>query len=390
MFSDLLNVFYRLQPAHVARTPEERQAVYRMRYHIYVAEQKRAGLPLVEGEIPEVHTPEDDEPLTMVFYLGKLPDIDGTVRIRVFPPGKLPPALLTQYTLERFPDIQTRTTCQVGFLMVKPSFRGTASVIALTGGAVDQVVRQHGVEMMIADCMPAHFHAYRRLGLRPFGGRIFSSNVGVVIPLVGITADLSHARAVRSPWYPVLKRLERDGQLPTRDFAALVAPTRNGGVETDPGRIEAAVEKGVAELGASFLGRLPARTRRSLVRNGMILDIEAGVDVIRQGFASRDIFVVIEGHMDVIIDGANRKSVGPGEIVGEIAFFDSTGLRSASLKSTTACRLLHLRRSVIRRFAKGHPADGLLIYEALGEVLARRLAAANPGNGSNHAGDPRG
>jgi CRP-like cAMP-binding protein len=111
----------------------------------------------------------------------------------------------------------------------------------------------------------------------------------------------------------------------------------------------------------------------------MVLDVEQGVDVIRQGFASRDICLVLQGHLELVIDGVTRKRVGPGEIIGEMAFFDSTGLRSASLKSATPCRLLHLRRSVVRRFAADHPPDSLLIYEALGEVLARRLAAANIG-----------
>lgn len=61
-----------------------------MRYDVYVGEHKRAGLPVASGGAPEIHTPADDEPGTMPFHVGKPPDIDGTVRVRGFPPRKLP------------------------------------------------------------------------------------------------------------------------------------------------------------------------------------------------------------------------------------------------------------------------------------------------------------
>lgn len=367
-------------PVCIARTEAERRAIYRLRHSVYVEEQRRRGLPQVGAEVPEIRTPEDDEPEATLYYVGAPERIEATVRVRIFAPGRVPAALARQYSLERFADIGERTVAQVGFLIAPPTFRGTTSVVALTRGAVERSVREYGVDLMVADCVPGHLRSYRRLGLRPYGARVLSTSSGMAIPVVGITGDLDHVRASGSPWYPVLRRLALAGELPTRPFAPLLAALAGGGgVETDPRRVEAAVEARLPGLEGSFLARLPAATRRDLVRRALLLSVDSDVEVLKQGFANRDVFVLLDGAMELRLDDVPRKAVAAGEVLGEVAYFARDGQRSASLRSTRPCTILHLGHGTLGRIARSRPAHGVAIYRALAEVLAARLASSTPG-----------
>jgi CRP-like cAMP-binding protein len=196
------------------------------------------------------------------------------------------------------------------------------------------------------------------------------------IPVVGITADLEHAKRCGSPWYPVLRRLAAEGKLPRRDFAALLAPLGESGVETDGARVLTTVERALARHPSPFLSRLPDKTRERLARGGMVLDVGAGTEMLVEGFANRDLFIVLEGEVEIRASGVPVAVLGPGELLGEVAFFRTSGQRSASVRARVASRVLHLRHGFVKRMTAEHEKDGFAVYEALAQVLAERFAAA--------------
>lgn len=378
MLDRVFSAFARLTPVHVARTEEERRAVFRMRYRIYFEEKNELGVPYADHARREIHTPEDDSPQTALFYVGSPEDMKGSLRVVAWKPGQIPADFRRKYSLDRFPDIDTRAVCYVGFLMVEKTLRGTAGVVALTSGAVEKTVVDHGAEMMFSDCAPGLLNPYRRLGLRPYGGRLLSMHRGMQIPVAGITADLDHARRVGSPWYPTLKKLAAQHKLPARDFSALLVPFGHPGVETDVDRVQAAIEGSVGRHQAPFLAQFPPKIRRRLAQGGMIVDVDPDVDMLVEGFANKDIFVVLEGELEIRMGGSVVAKLGPGEVLGEIAFFRGSGQRSATVRSTTRGSVLHVRHGFLSRLASEHPAEALPIYEALGRLVAERLAAWGP------------
>jgi CRP-like cAMP-binding protein len=376
MLDRLFGAVARLTPVHVAQTEAEQNAVFRMRYDIYVGEKNELGVPHADHARHEIRTPEDSLPDATIMYTGTPERVTGSLRVRVWGPGEIPADVRRRYSLSRFPDIDTRSICQVGHLMMVPTLRGTAAVVALTSSAVEKTVTEHGVEMMIADCAPGLLDTYRHLGLRPYGGQLLSKTRGMQIPVVGITADLDHARRSGSPWLAVLRRLDADGKLPRRDFSGLLAPLGESGVETDSARVLVAVEGAVKRHPSAFLARLPAPTRQRLARGGLVLDVAADTEMLVEGFASRDLFVVLEGEVEVLSNGVPIATVGPGEVLGEVAFFRANGQRSAAVRARTASRVLHLRHRFVKRMTHEQLADGVAVYEALANVLAERFAGA--------------
>lgn len=385
MLARLLNALGRIAPVHIARTAEERAAIRRMRYRVYVEEQVDLRLPGIDHARRELGHPDDEAPSTLLFYTGTPPDISGTVTVHVLDPARLPSGFHREYALDRFPTIDGRPIAHVGFLMTKPTLRGTAEVLALTSGAVARTVEAHKVELMFSTCAPGLLRGYQRFGLRPYGAPMVPTYRGMQIPVAGITADLDHLRRCASPWYPTLAGLGAKGLLPRREFSSLQRVFDRSGVELDPARVRAEVEAAMARHGIPFLASLSERTRRRLLEGGFLFEVAGDLEMLVERFVNQDVFVVLDGQLEVHRDGRRLRTLGPGEVLGEVAFFSDGGQRSASARSLAPGRILYLSRGSLRRLAAKHPADGVAVYHALGRVLAHRLgsdpATAAPAGG---------
>lgn len=371
MISTLVNLLARLETVRIARTEAERQAIFRMRYAIYVDELNypASGTDAVRREI---RTPEDDLPESTLFYTGAPSAITASLRVCVWPPGRIPRPIHEQFSLCRFPDIDTRTICQVSLMMTPRQLRGSGRIIALSAGALAHTVREHGVELMIASCVPALLPGYLRLGLRPYGGQLFSATGSMDVPLIGITADLAHVRRCGSPWYPTLRRLAARGELPTRDFSALLPALEQGLIETAPQRVLSEAEGSLSRHGSAFLDELPGPLRRQLLCGGFIMSVPPAVELFEQGVVNRDLFIVLEGELEAG-SGAGRR-LGPGALFGEDGFLLESGRRSVRVQTTRPCRLLHLRHGFVRRLLARRPADAAVFYRAIAQVQAQAQA----------------
>jgi CRP/FNR family cyclic AMP-dependent transcriptional regulator len=72
------------------------------------------------------------------------------------------------------------------------------------------------------------------------------------------------------------------------------------------------------------------------------VEIPAGTLLIEQGTLPYDVFVLEEGSVEVTRDGAPVATLGPGEVVGEIALLNPRR-RTASVRATTPVRAIVLR-----------------------------------------------
>jgi CRP-like cAMP-binding protein len=62
--------------------------------------------------------------------------------------------------------------------------------------------------------------------------------------------------------------------------------------------------------------------------------LPAGKELIREGSAGHEFFVVVEGRATVEVDGETVAVLGPGEFFGEVALLDG-GARTASVTAET-------------------------------------------------------
>ena len=102
------------------------------------------------------------------------------------------------------------------------------------------------------------------------------------------------------------------------------------------------------------------------------MDLAAGQLLTEQGIKQQDLFVVIEGALEVHDGDRRLRTIGPGEVIGEIGFFGTSGRRSASVTAVTDGQVLALPRSFIDVLRRDNPACAAEILFELARTLADR------------------
>ena len=82
------------------------------------------------------------------------------------------------------------------------------------------------------------------------------------------------------------------------------------------------------ELSASIMRSDAKLQRRSL---------DAGETLVEQGDEGRELFLILDGIVDVEVDGEEVAELGPGTLLGEMALLEG-GKRTASVYATTLVR----------------------------------------------------
>jgi hypothetical protein len=105
-------------------------------------------------------------------------------------------------------------------------------------------------------------------------------------------------------------------------------------------------------------------------------EAEAGETIIEQWAATRDFFVIVEGTVDVIVDGERRAELGPGEFFGEIAALDwGAGFgypRIAQVVATSPLRLLVYPDGGLQTLVREFPSVERVIRAAVEQRLSVR------------------
>lgn len=103
-----------------------------------------------------------------------------------------------------------------------------------------------------------------------------------------------------------------------------------------------------------------------------------GEHLITAGDSGRWLYIVAEGSYEIVAGSGRRAkvvgTVGPGEVVGEVAFLDG-GVTSADVISRGEGEALRLGMDGFEAFATQHPALGRDLLFGIGRIVAQRLRA---------------
>ena len=120
---------------------------------------------------------------------------------------------------------------------------------------------------------------------------------------------------------------------------------------------------------------LPTAARNRLERATREVDLPAGAVLIRQGDPPGSAFAVRTGRLEVLVDGAVVRELGPGQVLGELALL-SGERRSATVRARRDTTLLEIPRAALEDVLATDPSAARFV---LGQV-AERLRTAG-GNG---------
>ena len=119
---------------------------------------------------------------------------------------------------------------------------------------------------------------------------------------------------------------------------------------------------------------LPASTIDHLASSLTSVHATPGSEIIRQGEAGDQFYVIVSGEVDVGADGEPIGTLGPGDYFGEIALLRDVP-RTATVTAKTDVELYALDRDEFLSAVTGHPASA----EAADAVVSSRLSGLRPG-----------
>lgn len=373
--------FSKLAPVHQARSEEEKEAVFKFRYQV-LEEESPGSMPLREGvEGKRVTDTHDRMPETVLFYTGRSPEVTGTVRMRVWEAGKVPADVAKTYSLGNFPSIHQLRVAEVGRFLIRPSLRGTLLLPSLVGALYRHLLGSEGADLFFTCVPPELVPAYRKLGLRPYGGGLVDAGDGMSVPLIGVPTDLASLKALDSPAYPIAKEAMAEGGRAALDskFYAPLLEAATQSVNVDPDGVWFALQDGLLgqrrELPLVFSGLSPDSIRY-LADHGFILETRDGLVITREGASEREVYVILEGTFEAAIRGFQVGVMFKGDTFGELAFFRQSGQRVATVTSKGAGRLLVLGRSFLDSLTVEQPELASRLLFNLGRLMVERMTPA--------------
>ena len=136
-----------------------------------------------------------------------------------------------------------------------------------------------------------------------------------------------------------------------------------------------------------ILGQLNDSDVEWIASHGRRQRLSDGEMIVREGAPLDALFITLDGELRVTLgDGTEVARLGPGEVVGEIAFVDSS-LPSATVTATGDAYVLVLTQTTLRQRLGSDLGFAARFYRALAIFLADRLKTTTRRLGYGRGGD---
>ncbi len=104
-----------------------------------------------------------------------------------------------------------------------------------------------------------------------------------------------------------------------------------------------------------------------------LIEASKGDKIIAQGADDNDLFMILSGSFDIVVNGRKVAVRGRGDHVGEMVFVEPTQLRSADVVAAESGLIAKLNYADATAIAERYPQ----IYRSIAQILSRRLLERN-------------
>lgn len=359
---------------HIAESDEEKKAVFRFRYEIYVQEMGRyRGIADHENRL--FREPEDDT--ARIFYAAENDEVVATSRMSWGGDAPFSERLVEHYRLEPFLAELEPEAMAVGERgMVKPALRGSPIFMDL-GQRTSEFISNNRVQLIFGACEPHLLSLYVGRGSRTFAQKnINSAEAGYLIPIVNVVEDVEYLRRIGSPGAETARDWGEDARIPGCVESLI---SQGGNVMSqrlvDSGLYLGEVHEALDELAGNHVSLIEGLGEEQAARalgKSNIIRCTAGDHVIKKGGTARNMFVVLEGHLEVR-DGEKLISVfGPGDVFGEMAFLLEQP-RTADVYAATDGRVLSLSEGTLRKSIDSDSTVAAHLMLNIAKILCMRI-----------------
>jgi CRP/FNR family transcriptional regulator, cyclic AMP receptor protein len=108
-----------------------------------------------------------------------------------------------------------------------------------------------------------------------------------------------------------------------------------------------------------------------------INEFDVGAIIFEEGSTGRELFVVLDGRIDIVkLDGATKTlivTLGKGEFFGEMAVIDGSARSATAIAAAPNTRVMRINHARFVYLVSQQPAFALMVMDA----LSKRLRASN-------------
>ena len=108
-----------------------------------------------------------------------------------------------------------------------------------------------------------------------------------------------------------------------------------------------------------------------------INEFDVGAIILEEGSTGRELFVVLDGRIDIVkLNGATKTlivTLGKGEFFGEMAVIDGSARSATAIAAAPNTRVMRINHARFVYLVSQQPAFALMVMDA----LSKRLRASN-------------
>jgi hypothetical protein len=348
-----------------ATTTEEIEAVQRLRYSVYVEEMGRYHE--VDGE-EDGRFAEPEDAHSCIYFARDGTEIVAATRM-TFGADGFSDRQIEQYQLEPFLAELPAEIMSVGERnAVHSAYRGTGALDELVAFTGPEII-DRGAQVVFGCCEPHLLSLYLRMGQRTYARHnINSPMAGYLIPLVAFLPDVESLRGVGAA--------TGTDALPScvEAVVALGSSVRSQ-VTAVPEQYWSEIRQTLEELDAqqiSLFAGLTEDEANHCIERSNIIECAAGDRVLMRGGTARNIFVVLDGRLEVRDDEAVVNVLSPGEVFGEVVFLLERP-RSFDVLAATDVRVLSLSDGAVRSMIEHDAVVAAKLLLNLSKMLCVKL-----------------
>jgi hypothetical protein len=355
-----------------AETDEDKEAVYRFRYTVYVEEMGRYQ-DTADHEGRRLVEPDDEQ--SWIFYAR---DDDGVVvgTARLSWGGNgFTERQIDEYGLAPFlAELPPEHVALGERVMVRSDLRGT--------GLVEEVLKcrddtglAHDVRIQFSACEPHLLSLYLGRGRRTYSLKnINTPEAGYLIPMVAFPQGPEVLRGLGAGEAPDAMP-ECVEQILTGGGGAVMSPLMTS-ADDYALHLRGAMHEIEAQEISAFHGFTDDEVERCLGHSNVI-ECALGDRVLKKGGVARNIFVVLDGMLEAR-DGEQVVGViRSGEVFGEMAFLLERPRTLDVYAASDSVRVLSLSESTIRKMVDVDPGVAAKLLFNISKMLCVRIAKAS-------------
>ncbi|MEM8686680.1 MAG: cyclic nucleotide-binding domain-containing protein [Pseudomonadota bacterium] len=362
-----------------ALSTEERDAVYRFRYRIYVEEMDRYR-SIADHETQRLYEPDDQNSHIYHALLGD--EVVGTMRLTWGGDGGINARHVEQYDLRPFLSKVPEEQIVIGErFMIEPSLRGSNLLFRLFTAYLS-FVNERRIQLVFGDCEPHLLNVYQGLGFRPYTKRnVNSSETGYLVPLVLVPEDLEYLRQIESPIVRVMQDFGDEALVPDAlgellaDGKAVLSqrlismPTYWAAVANALTRFE--------DGRTTLFDELSDEEIQLCLAKSNVIECSPGDRVIKKGNVAQNMFVVLCGTLEVRAENEVKAILSAGDMFGDIAFFLGLPRTLDVYAATDDVSVISLSESTLRSLMENEPKTAAKLLQNIAKMLCFRVVSTN-------------